>query len=104
MHVCVYACISVCASMCVYLYDMCLCGVYTFLFVSVCLFVSLCVTVCVCLSYDVANGSTPVPNYVVQTRWGQGSLTWVLQANNRDSSCIQIIQCVRRFLYLDQVF
>ena len=57
------------------------------------------VYVCVCLYYDLANGSIPLPDRVVETRWGQGSLVLVLQANNGDSSCIHIIHCMRRCLH-----
>ena len=48
-------------------------------------------------SHDVANGSmTPVLNHVMEIRWGEGSLTLVLQANNRNTSCVHNIEWMRQ--------
>ena len=45
------------------------------------------------------QSSTPDSDRVVETRQSQGSLGLVLQANNRDTSCIQ---CTRWCMHLDQ--
>ena len=42
-----------------------------------------------------ANGSSTVPDHMVETRQGQGSFALVLLANNEDTSCIHIMQCLQ---------
>ena len=74
VYVCVYvcACARVCMCVCV-----CMC-VYARVWVCVCTCMCVCVDVCTCVC-----AYTPVPDRVVETRWGQGSLVLIVQASNR---------------------
>ena len=65
--------------------------------VCVCMCVCMCVCVCACVC---VNGSSPVPDHVVETRRGQGSLALVLQANNKDTSCIHIMHVENNLVYI----
>ena len=56
-----------------------------------------------CRSSDVANGSTPVPDRVVNTRQGQGPLCRPCKPATGHLSCIHIILCRRGCLHLNQV-